>query len=179
MRTARILPQPRRHPVSPAPYLSHHVRSAESARCGVRRVLGEPVNAASQLRAVLPAGVTDRLDGGTPTLLFTAPVEGREAFLYVLIEHQSSTDPLMPFRMLRYVVRIWEWPCRCRRPARPRRRGHRGGARAPAPVPVPARRPGPSRRAGAAGSATDPASPDHAAPTQDRRRQPPSRRRPP
>ncbi|SDT34318.1 Rpn family recombination-promoting nuclease/putative transposase [Jiangella sp. DSM 45060] len=90
-----------------------------------RRVLGEPVNAASQLRAVLPAGVADRLDldrlarvSGSfvdaalrwrhSDLLFTAPVEGREAFLYVLIEHQSSTDPLMPFRMLRYVVRIWE-----------------------------------------------------------------------
>lgn len=28
--------------------------------------------------------------------------------MYVLVEHQSRTDVLMPFRMLRYVVRIWE-----------------------------------------------------------------------
>ncbi len=90
-----------------------------------RRVLGDPENAASQLRAVLPAGVAGRLNldqlarvSGSfvddalrwrhSDLLFTAPVDGREAFLYILVEHQSSTDPLMPFRMLRYVVRIWE-----------------------------------------------------------------------
>ncbi|PZF82390.1 Rpn family recombination-promoting nuclease/putative transposase [Jiangella anatolica] len=90
-----------------------------------RRVLGEPVNAASQLRAVLPAGLSGRLDldqlARVPgsfvdaalrwrhsDLLFTAPVKGGDVLLYVLIEHQSSTDPLMPFRMLRYVVRIWD-----------------------------------------------------------------------
>jgi hypothetical protein len=28
--------------------------------------------------------------------------------VYVLVEHQSSDDPLMAFRMLRYVVRIWD-----------------------------------------------------------------------
>jgi Putative transposase, YhgA-like len=90
-----------------------------------RRVLGEPANAASQLRAVLPVGVVARLDLGRlarvpgsfvdaklrwrhSDLLFTAPLAGREAFIYVLVEHQSGTDALMPFRMLRYVVRIWE-----------------------------------------------------------------------
>ncbi len=90
-----------------------------------RRVLGEPANAASQLRAVLPAALTNRLDLDRLTrlsgsfvdetlqwrhsdLLFTAPLDGREAFVYVLVEHQSCTDPVMPLRMLRYVVRIWE-----------------------------------------------------------------------
>lgn len=90
-----------------------------------RRVLGEPANAASQLRAVLPAGLVGRLnlDQLTPVsgsfvdaslrwrhsdLLFTAPLEGRKAFVYVLVEHQSCTDPLMAFRMLRYVMRIWD-----------------------------------------------------------------------
>jgi predicted transposase YdaD len=28
--------------------------------------------------------------------------------VYVLLEHQSSPDGLMAFRMLRYVVRIWD-----------------------------------------------------------------------
>jgi predicted transposase/invertase (TIGR01784 family) len=91
-----------------------------------RRILGEPANAASQLRAVLPPALTSRLHLDRLTrvpasfvddtlrwrhsdLLFTAPTPGGEAFLYVLVEHQSSTDPLMPFRMLQYVVRIWDY----------------------------------------------------------------------
>lgn len=90
-----------------------------------RRVLAEPANAASQLRSVLPAGLVQRLDLGRlrpvpgsfvdtslrwrhSDLLFTAPLAGRDAFIYVLMEHQSGTDVLMPFRMLHYVVRIWD-----------------------------------------------------------------------
>ena len=90
-----------------------------------RRILGEPANAASQLRAVLPDALVDRLDLDRLTrvsgsfvdatlrwrhsdLLFTVPLAGREALVYVLVEHQSSDDPLMPFRMLRYVVRVWD-----------------------------------------------------------------------
>jgi predicted transposase/invertase (TIGR01784 family) len=90
-----------------------------------RRILGEPVNAASELRAVLPDTLVDRLDLDRLTqipgsfvdadlrwrhsdLLFAVPMRGRRAFIYVLVEHQSSEDPLMPFRMLRYVIRIWD-----------------------------------------------------------------------
>jgi predicted transposase YdaD len=32
----------------------------------------------------------------------------REVLLYVIFEHQSTPDALMPFRMLRYSVRIWD-----------------------------------------------------------------------
>lgn len=91
-----------------------------------RRILGEPVNAASQLRAVLPPALTERLhldrlvripasfvDDALrwrhSDLLFSAPTSAGEAFVYVLVEHQSSTDPLMPFRMLQYMVRIWDY----------------------------------------------------------------------
>jgi hypothetical protein len=90
-----------------------------------RRVLEVPENAASQLRAVLPAGLVGRLDLDRLTripgslvdptlrwrhtdLLFSVPLDGRKAFIYVLVEHQSSTDKLMPFRMLHYMVRIWD-----------------------------------------------------------------------
>jgi predicted transposase YdaD len=90
-----------------------------------RRIFGTPSNAASQLRAALPPAVVARLDLDqlTPVpgslvdttlrwrhadLLFSVPLDGRPAFVYVLIEHQSSTDPLMAFRMLRYVTRIWD-----------------------------------------------------------------------
>jgi predicted transposase YdaD len=90
-----------------------------------RRIFGVPANAASQLRAVLPPDLAGRLDLDQLTrvpasfvdealkwrysdLLFTAPLDGRDAFVYLLAEHQSSTDPLMAFRMLRYVTRIWD-----------------------------------------------------------------------
>ncbi|MBL7517027.1 Rpn family recombination-promoting nuclease/putative transposase, partial [Frankia sp. CNm7] len=90
-----------------------------------RRVLGEPAHAASELRSVLPAGLVERLelDRLAPVpgsfvdetlrwrhsdLLFTVPIDDREAFIYVLVEHQSSNDALMAFRMLRYVTRIWD-----------------------------------------------------------------------
>lgn len=90
-----------------------------------RRVLGVPENMASQLRAVLPPEVAARLDLARlvrvpgsfvdetlkwrhSDLLFTAPVEGRDALVYVLVEHQSSSDPLMALRMLRYITRIWD-----------------------------------------------------------------------
>jgi predicted transposase/invertase (TIGR01784 family) len=90
-----------------------------------RRIFSVPENAASQLRAVLPVGLAARLDLGRlarvpasfvdealkwrySDLLFTAPLDGRDAFVYLLVEHQSSGDALMAFRMLRYVTRIWD-----------------------------------------------------------------------
>jgi hypothetical protein len=108
-----------------------------------RRVLGEPANAASQLRSVLPAELAERLDLDQLTrvsenfvdedlqwrhtdLLFTAPLDGLDAFIYVLVEHQSRTDPLMPFRMLHYIVRIWDRYLK----------DHRGATRLPAVLPL-------------------------------------------
>jgi predicted transposase/invertase (TIGR01784 family) len=41
-------------------------------------------------------------------LLFSVKIDGREAFVYVLLEHQSTVDDSMGFRLLRYEVRIWE-----------------------------------------------------------------------
>ena len=90
-----------------------------------RRIFAVPANAASQLRAVLPEGLAARLDLGRlapvpgsfvdddlrwrhSDVLFTAPLDGRDAFVYVLVEHQSSDDPLMAFRVLRYVCRVWD-----------------------------------------------------------------------
>jgi predicted transposase YdaD len=90
-----------------------------------RRIFGVPANAASQLHAVLPPGIAVRLDLGRlapvpgsfvdealkwrhSDVLFTAPLDGRDAFVYVLVEHQSSDDPLMAYRVLRYITRIWD-----------------------------------------------------------------------
>jgi len=108
-----------------------------------RRVFGVPANAASQLGAVLPPGLAGRLDLGRlapvpgsfvdealkwrhSDLLFTAPLDGHDAFVYVLVEHQSSDDPLMAFRVLRYVTRIWDQY----------EREHPGTRRLPAVIPL-------------------------------------------
>jgi predicted transposase YdaD len=90
-----------------------------------RFVLGKPMHAAAELRAVLPAPLADRLNlvnmrpvNGSFVdeeltnrhcdVLMQTTLDGREAFVYVVIEHQSSPDPTMPLRMLRYVMRIWD-----------------------------------------------------------------------
>lgn len=84
-----------------------------------------PEAVGSQLRALLPADLVARLDleslvlrgtdlfddglGETPSdRLYEVRLDKRQALIYVLHEHQSTADPLMPFRLLRYMVKIWE-----------------------------------------------------------------------
>jgi hypothetical protein len=88
-----------------------------------KRTFSEPEHAAAELRAVLPVELVSRIDFSTLTLcpgsyidetlagsqsdlLFSARLSGKPALLYVLFEHQSSPDKLLPLRLLRYVVRI-------------------------------------------------------------------------
>ena len=85
----------------------------------------DPVNAAAFLKAELPASVSAlidwsslRLESGSfvdselrhceSDLLFSAHLDGREALIHLLFEHQSTRDPWMALRLLRYMVRIWE-----------------------------------------------------------------------
>jgi predicted transposase YdaD len=77
-----------------------------------RFVLGKPVHAASELRAVLPAQLADRLNlanmrpvNGSfvdeelknrhADVLMRTTLDGREAFVYVLIEHQVRREALL------------------------------------------------------------------------------------
>jgi hypothetical protein len=90
----------------------------------VKFLFSNPADAASALAPVLPKALAQRLDWASPEqtalklvdpklkefhsdILFSVRCDGREAFLYVLFEHQSSPDDLMPFRMLRYITLIW------------------------------------------------------------------------
>jgi predicted transposase/invertase (TIGR01784 family) len=91
-----------------------------------RAVLGQPEHARGALRAVVPAAVAEALDWSTlarcpgsfidpalngrhTDLLFSVAWRGGgDALVYLLFEHQSSPDAWMPFRLLRYLVRIWE-----------------------------------------------------------------------
>ncbi|MDA1231019.1 MAG: Rpn family recombination-promoting nuclease/putative transposase, partial [Planctomycetota bacterium] len=42
-------------------------------------------------------------------LLFRVSLRnGDEGFVYILFEHKNYQDPMLPFQLLRYMVRIWE-----------------------------------------------------------------------
>lgn len=86
---------------------------------------GDPENAAGLLRAELPAALADAIDWDSlelqsgsfidphfrsveADLLFSAKIQERETFLYVLFEHQSTKDPRLPLRLLRYILRAWD-----------------------------------------------------------------------
>jgi predicted transposase/invertase (TIGR01784 family) len=88
-------------------------------------VFSQPEHAAPHLRSLLPPELVARIDWSTLTpaperqvevpelrnlfvdVLFSVQIDGREGYLYLLLEHQSSPDALMPFRVLRYIVSIW------------------------------------------------------------------------
>jgi predicted transposase/invertase (TIGR01784 family) len=87
---------------------------------------GQPDLARSELELVLPAEVQVHIDLSTlvvspgsfvdpeyrqvhSDLLYAVRTKGgEEALVYILFEHQSSYDATMPFRLLRYIVRVWE-----------------------------------------------------------------------
>jgi len=91
-----------------------------------KAVFGQPEHARGALRSVLPIAVAEALEwsslapcagsfidpvlsGRHTDLLFSVAWRGgREALLYLLFEHQSTSDGRMAFRLLRYLVRIWE-----------------------------------------------------------------------
>jgi Putative transposase, YhgA-like len=90
-----------------------------------KKTFSEVEHAAAEFRAVLPAQlvaltnfstlalcpgsyVDEALAGSESDLLFSAQVNNQAALFYILFEHQSSPDRLMPLRLLRYVVRILE-----------------------------------------------------------------------
>jgi hypothetical protein len=90
-----------------------------------KAIFSQPEHATGELRHVLPAALVAHLDFATlklrpgsfvdkdlreqfTDLLFSIQFAGREGFLYLLFEHRSTPDRLMAFRLLRYMVRIWE-----------------------------------------------------------------------
>ncbi|HEX8703610.1 MAG TPA: Rpn family recombination-promoting nuclease/putative transposase [Myxococcaceae bacterium] len=91
-----------------------------------RHTFGQPEHAASELKAALPPELVSQVDWESlrlepsnvvdtklreteSDLLFSARLRGGKPLLfYVLLEHQSSVDPWMAWRMLRYVLRQLE-----------------------------------------------------------------------
>ncbi len=89
-----------------------------------RAVFERPEAVRGELLAVLPPGLREVMDlesieplpgrfaneafrGLESDALFRVKVRGQPTLLYVLLEHQSSVDPLMPWRLLRYMTAIW------------------------------------------------------------------------
>lgn len=88
-----------------------------------RATFSNAEDAAAELRAVLPPALRTSIDFTTlrlapgsylddelnvshSDLLFSVELGQQRALLYLLFEHQSTVDELMPFRMLKYVVRV-------------------------------------------------------------------------
>ena len=95
---------------------------------------GVPENTAAFLKPLLPPAIAGSLDWAAlrllpgrfvdgkyqsthTDLLFSVPLAGSETLLYLLFEHQSTRDPTLSLRLLRYLVRIWE-DCLRARPGR-------------------------------------------------------------
>jgi hypothetical protein len=100
--------------------------SASSHDALFKAVFGQPEHARGALRSIVPAAVAEALDWPrlvvcpgsfidpelsaqhTDLLFSTTWRHGGDALVYLLFEHQSTSDRRMPFRLLRYLVRIWE-----------------------------------------------------------------------
>ena len=50
--------------------------------------------------------IDDKLRSGEADVLFSATIGGQLGYFYILVEHQSSVDPLMSLRLLIYIVHI-------------------------------------------------------------------------
>jgi predicted transposase/invertase (TIGR01784 family) len=88
-----------------------------------KRTFSDPANVRDELRAVLhpallaqlnlatlrpcPGSFVDQaLAGSHSDLLFSVELSGQPALLYLICEHQSTVDRLLPLRLLGYVVRV-------------------------------------------------------------------------
>jgi len=91
-----------------------------------KEVFRKPEHARGALQAAMPAEIASAVDWSSLTRCpgsFVDPVlrerhtdllfevcwqGGGQALLYMLFEHQSTQDSMIAFRLLRYLVRIWE-----------------------------------------------------------------------
>lgn len=114
------------HPPGAEPDDTFHQPSQNPHDSLFRSTFSQPENAAGLIQSLLPGELAKQLRFDSLTLqsgsfvdqhlknlhsdlLFTIDfLDGRQAFIYILLEHQSSADPWMPLRMLSYQVRIWE-----------------------------------------------------------------------
>ena len=83
-----------------------------AARALCRAVLPTELGASLEAAELSPQPVSfveEALRELRSDVCYSARVDGSETLLYVLFEHQSTVDPLMAFRVLRYTVELWSW----------------------------------------------------------------------
>lgn len=90
-----------------------------------KRTLSDPRNAIDLFRRGLPAlakaidprslavetpnFVDEELRESYADLLFSARIGKAPVLAYLLIEHRATVDSVLPFRLLKYVARVWDW----------------------------------------------------------------------
>ncbi len=89
-----------------------------------RKIMSNPAAAAGELRAVLPEWLVALIDWDAMELapsryvlpnlrnrdsdiLFKTTVAGRDGYIHLLLEHQSTPDKHMPLRVLEYMIGTW------------------------------------------------------------------------
>ncbi len=102
---------------------SHAENAAGLLRGVVEPELAETANWAT-LSLEPGSFVDEELAARHSDLLYSVELSGHRSFIYVLLEHQSTADPEMAFRVLEYMTRIWvrarqEHPEQARRPILP------------------------------------------------------------
>ncbi len=102
---------------------SHRIAHAHDAF--VRTVMSDPRIAREFFAIYLPQDIRELIDfnhlvlqprsyiddvrkESTVDILYQTMIAGQEAYLYLIVEHQSSPDELMPFRILKYVCNIMD-----------------------------------------------------------------------
>lgn len=55
-----------------------------------------------------PNFIDEELRESYTDLLFSARIGKKPVLAYLLIEHSSTVDPFLPFRLLKYVARVWD-----------------------------------------------------------------------
>ena len=91
-----------------------------------KNVFSRPEQAAAELRCVLPTELVRRIDWSTLELqpgssvddddlgerhadaLYAVRIAGHDTLLHILLEHKSGPDDLVPFKLLRLLVRDWQ-----------------------------------------------------------------------
>ncbi len=102
--------RPSKEPKNPHDALFRKTFSnVEHAKAALSAALPHPLLAQvewSTLQLVAGSYVDAELASSQSDLLFTVDMTRKPGVMYLLFEHQSSVDELMPFRVLKYAVRI-------------------------------------------------------------------------
>jgi len=53
--------------------------------------------------------IDEQLKMSQSDVLFKTNVCGQESYIYILCEHQSTIDKIMPFRLMKYMVNVWDF----------------------------------------------------------------------